>query len=149
MEFNLRQVEKGLLTYQDFIARIREYVTDSIGRIKSTEVKYQAPASGPRGRKSKQGAGEQAAEVIGVCPLCGGDVVETPKAFGCANWRTSGCKFAIWKTTYGGRITAKTASELLKDGRTSAPLKLKSSKTSKEYQARLEIKNGKVVPLFE
>lgn len=35
-------------------------------------------------------------EVLGVCPVCGGSVVENSKGFGCVNYR-SGCKFAIWK----------------------------------------------------
>ncbi|NOZ83942.1 MAG: hypothetical protein GXP60_03905 [Epsilonproteobacteria bacterium] len=26
-------------------------------------------------------------EILGKCPECGGDVVESKKAYGCSNWR--------------------------------------------------------------
>ncbi len=37
-------------------------------------------------------------EVLGTCPLCGGNIIESPKAFGCSNWREPvSCRFTIWK----------------------------------------------------
>jgi len=36
------------------------------------------------------------ASVLGVCPRCGGNVVEFKSSFSCANYK-SGCKFTIWK----------------------------------------------------
>ena len=33
---------------------------------------------------------------IGTCPICGKDIVENTKAFGCTGWK-EGCKFTIWK----------------------------------------------------
>lgn len=41
---------------------------------------------------------------IGACPLCGGDVVERGKAYGCSKWAETGCKFVIWKTIAGKEI---------------------------------------------
>lgn len=36
--------------------------------------------------------------VLGTCPLCGGNIIETPKSFGCSNWKPPvGCRFTIWK----------------------------------------------------
>lgn len=36
--------------------------------------------------------------VLGVCPLCGANIIETPKAFGCSNWKPPvSCRFSIWK----------------------------------------------------
>ncbi len=55
---------------------------------------------------------------IGKCPVCGGDVVEGPKAYGCANWRENdgGCKFTIWKTISQREITQKNAIQILQQG---------------------------------
>ncbi len=40
--------------------------------------------------------------VIGTCPICGGNVIETEKAFGCSNWREPlSCRFTIWKQQRG------------------------------------------------
>ena len=33
---------------------------------------------------------------IGVCPRCGGNIIEGKIGFGCSNWK-NGCKFTIWK----------------------------------------------------
>lgn len=41
-------------------------------------------------------AGRQGGTPLGVCPRCGGQIVEGKKGFGCSNWR-NGCKFVIWK----------------------------------------------------
>ena len=44
------------------------------------------------------------AEVSGaVCPLCGKGILETPRAFGCSDWK-NGCRFTMWKDclTRGG-----------------------------------------------
>ncbi|MCH4887642.1 type IA DNA topoisomerase [Acidaminobacter sp. JC074] len=35
-------------------------------------------------------------EILGKCPNCGGNIIETSKSFGCDQWKT-GCKYVIWK----------------------------------------------------
>lgn len=58
-------------------------------------------------------------KVIGECPLCGGNIVEGQKAFGCSNWKEPMCcKFTIWKKTDRGifaktNISATTVKKLL------------------------------------
>jgi DNA topoisomerase-3 len=37
-------------------------------------------------------------ESLGICPRCGGQVIEGKKGFGCSNYK-NGCKFVIWKTS--------------------------------------------------
>ncbi|WP_457595628.1 hypothetical protein [Hydrogenimonas sp.] len=60
-------------------------------------------------------------EVLGECPLCGGDVVETPLSYGCSRWE-EGCEFAIFKNSlkrFGGKMLSKQkARKLLADGET-------------------------------
>ncbi len=55
--------------------------------------------------------------VIGKCPFCGGDVIETAKAFGCTN---RGCKFVLWKDNkfleaIGKKMTKAVALEFAKN----------------------------------
>lgn len=80
------------------------------------------------------------AEVVGQCPACGGDVVETSKAFGCSNWKESdgGCKFTIWKTIAKKTITKTIAKQLLEKGRTGL-LRGFTSKAGKSFDAMLMI----------
>lgn len=58
-------------------------------------------------------------DVIGICPLCGGNVIEGARGFGCSNWKEPmSCKFTIWKKQSKGmfsktEITAAMAKKLL------------------------------------
>jgi len=53
------------------------------------------------------------AAALGKCPVCGEAVVERPKSFSCSGRE---CRFVIWKTIAGKRITARTAKTLLDRG---------------------------------
>ncbi len=65
-------------------------------------------------------------EALGSCPLCGGDVVESPLSFGCSRW-DEGCEFAIFKNSlkrFGGKMLGKQkARELLENGATEAEIR--------------------------
>jgi DNA topoisomerase-3 len=79
---------------------------------------------------------------LGACPLCGSDVVEQEKSFGCSGWR-QGCRFAIWKTVAGKAIGARTAQSLLRQGRTPL-LRGFKSKAGNRFEARLKLDGGEV-----
>jgi DNA topoisomerase-3 len=95
-------------------------------------------------------AGEKASEktgALGPCPLCGSDVIEQEMSYSCSGWR-SGCKFAIWKTIAGKRISPRTAQALLRRGR-SQVLKGFKSKAGRAFDARLKLDQGVVRFDFE
>lgn len=54
-------------------------------------------------------------EILGKCPECGGDVVESKKAYGCSNWRDAngGCRFTVWKTIAKKTITEDQAKQII------------------------------------
>lgn len=95
----------------------------------------------------KSMAGHGGAKGLGKCPLCGGNVVTTPKAYSCSNWKEKGCKFAIWKTIASKVIPAETAITLLSRGYTDKESGFKS-KAGKNFSAILALKNGKVEMTF-
>ena len=72
-------------------------------------------------------------------------MVENPKAYGCVNWREAngGCKFTIWKTMFGGKITKTQVKQLLTKAVTTKKLKL-TTKDGKAYEARLGLHAGVV-----
>ena len=85
------------------------------------------------------------------CPLCGGDIVQTPFGYGCANYKKDdpeSCRFSI------GKMGEKTLNEaqvkqLLTKGRT-ATIRGFKSKTGKKFDARIALKkdeSGKVIGL--
>lgn len=74
------------------------------------------------------------------CPLCGGDIRETDKAYGCAEWQ-SGCKFTIWKNFYDKKITKTQAKDLIEKGRTKPIKGWVSRRTGKEFTAALALEH--------
>lgn len=76
-------------------------------------------------------------EVVGKCPLCGGNVYNYPRAYGCGNWKREdgGCKFTIWKNMYGKILSEEDARTLI-DGEIIGPYDFQT-KESAEFRARL------------
>lgn len=81
-------------------------------------------------------------EGIGTCPLCHSVVAESPKAYGCSNWR-SGCTFVIWKSIAKKKISTAMAKTLLEKGETKV-LKGFKSKAGKTFDAKLKLVNSEV-----
>ncbi|WP_432205486.1 DNA topoisomerase (plasmid) [Cetobacterium somerae] len=74
--------------------------------------------------------GERTKEVIGVCPKCQRDIVESKKAYSCS------CGFIFWKND---AISLKKFQELIK-GKTISVKGLKS-KAGKSYSAKIKLKD--------
>ena len=139
-EQKLGDIARGRAEYTQFKSDISRFVSDIVTATRDKTIRYNAPLARNSGPASK--------EVIGTCPLCGGDVLETKKSFGCANWRSTGCRFALWKTSFGGRIGKRAARQLLQTGKTKQELKLQS-KAGKAYTARLSLdEKGVLKPVF-
>ena len=103
-------------------------------------------AAGARTKPTKPPA-QKAEGALGPCPLCGSDVVEQDRSYGCSGWQ-AGCKFAIWKAIAGKKLSARTARTLLRKGRTPL-LKGFTSKAGKRFDARLKLEGGAVRFDFE
>lgn len=127
-EKRLASMEKGTESRADFMRDIDGFAKALVEDVRKLEgEKLAAPERGSRERPS--------GEPLGVCPKCGAPVVESKKAYGCSAWK-SGCKFAIWKSVSGKRLSAAQAKQLLTQRRT-PPLKGFKSKAGKPYAAAL------------
>lgn len=75
-------------------------------------------------------------EILGVCPACGGSIIEGKKGYGCLNWR-EGCKFVLWKNPICDKVLTKAqVKSLLKKGKTPL-IKGFRSKSGKNFSAYL------------
>ena len=129
-EERLARMEKGTGSRAAFMADISGFATTLVEEVRAKEgEKVAAPA------KAVRNGGGESSEPLGACPKCCSPVVETKKSYGCSAWK-SGCKFAIWKTVSGKRISAAQARQLLTKGRTGR-LKGFKSKAGKPYSAAL------------
>jgi len=77
-------------------------------------------------------------EVIGKCPICGKDIIENSKAFGCVGYKDKSCNFTIWKTIAGKKISKSNVKELLTKGVTKK-IDGFTSKAGKKFSAKLYI----------
>ncbi len=93
--------------------------------------------------QAKAGRSKTQETPVGDCPNCGKPVVPCPRSFSCSDWR-GGCQFVIWKEIAGKGISARTATSLIRNGKTSV-LKGFKSKAGKKFEAALKIDAGKVV----
>ena len=86
-----------------------------------------------------------------VCPLCGGEIIQTPFGYGCANYskdNPDSCRFSIGKMAEK-TLTESSIKELLTQGRTGTIRGFKS-KTGKKFDARVALskdETGKVTGL--
>jgi len=89
-------------------------------------------------KKTSKKKTKQPKNVIAECPACGGEVIDTPKAYGCSNWKDidGGCKFKIWKTIAKRDITPNEARQLIETGTTDL-LNGFMSKKGNSFDARL------------
>jgi DNA topoisomerase-3 len=100
-----------------------------------------------RSRRKTASNAKNNGNALGPCPLCGADVVEQKRSFSCAQWRR-GCKFTIWKTIAGKRISVSLAKTLLEKKQT-AVLKGFKSKSGRAFHARLKLNDGAVEMEFD
>lgn len=120
----LANVERGAMTPEEFM--------DAIERFVAEEVRYAAPAPDAKRCFASWKS------IAGVCPRCGGVVVETDKGFFCDR---RDCHFAIWKNNrffaaLGRELTRDMALTLLKDGHIFLD-NLRARKTGKTYSAKV------------
>ena len=83
-------------------------------------------------------------DVVGVCPLCGGNVKRTKFGYGCSNFKEKDCKFSFGAYILGRSISIANAKMLLETGKTSK-IQGFTSKNGKKFDAFLKLQDGKVV----
>lgn len=116
-EKGLSRIAKGKMETDTFMGSIKRYVNYLVeqSKVRSTNVVFAAERN--RFGKGKKRNTTAKNKSLGVCPVCGGDVLENSKSFYCARWR-GGCKFTIWKSDfepYGIKLTPEQITELLKN----------------------------------
>lgn len=91
---------------------------------------------------TKEAVEKEKMPVVGKCPVCGEDVLESTKVYICSNYDESGCEFKLSKEICGAKISASDVKLLLNGGRTSA--KKFKFKSGKEGSAKLYFDDGEL-----
>lgn len=129
----LKKVYHGDITIDDSVKQ----AADEIRGV------FNAPENHPDSDKYFGFAGDE----IGICPECGNKVTKSKYGYQCEGYK-EGCKFRMYGILCKKVITPATAKKLLEEGKTE---KMEGfiSKAGKTFSACLEMKENKVVFLFE
>lgn len=132
-EYRLKQIEHGELNADEFLSDIADMLSDltkNYHAVQGAEVLF------PSGR-----------DVIGCCPRCGSEVIESKKGFFCENTQ---CRFGMWRDNKFWKskhvtLTKAQASEMLQGKRVHMK-ELYSEKTGRTYDAYVKLDdNGEFV----
>lgn len=116
MSVVLKRVNKGELTINDAIDMCMEHLNSIFSYSAAVEVKDCVDAG------AVQKVNKYGKTSVGICPVCGGEVYESPKTFMCENNKRDDntCNFYLYKedhyikAVYGHNITTAVATKLLK-----------------------------------
>lgn len=128
LEKTLSDIEKGIVSKEEFLNLICNFTRESVDKIKNDRsLLHKFKVELPEGE-----------EEIGKCPICGNSVIEGIKGFGCINWK-NGCKYTIWKddkyiASFGKTVSKQMVELLLKNGKVGfRNLKSKKGNTFSAY----------------
>lgn len=111
-ERKLKQIESGELGIAQFMAELKNMVTEVIWQVKKSPKKEITILEDPKEEKKKLAKKTQPAEEM-TCPKCGkGTLLKGKSAWGCSEWK-NGCQFTISFKQFDKKITDKQVSALV------------------------------------
>lgn len=128
-EASLAHVQQGHIAPGAFLQEISAFVSETVDQGKTS---YSDSAADRFQREPS----------LGKCPLCGRDVTDGKKSYGCTGWRDAErpCKFSIWKEIAGKKISPSQASRLLEKKR-SALIHGFTGRSGKQFDAFLILRD--------
>ena len=84
-------------------------------------------------------------DIVGKCPLCGGDIMRGRYFYGCRNYKEKNCAFKVNVYICSRAISVSNVKLLLEQGRTAKITGFVSKRTGKTFDGRLKLENGTTV----
>ena len=135
LETKLSMVEKGKMSFKEFMGSVNEQVDELVNSAKDNSGKTIDSVAPIKSQSS-----QKSLDSIGICPFCGREMKENSKSYYCPGYK-DGCNFSIWKEIAGKKISKTTVRTLLNKGQTSK-LKGFTSRNGKKFDAVLHINKG-------
>ncbi len=138
-EKRLNEISKGMAEDQVFMEKVKQFASMIVTKVRvqsrasksdfekgaTSDGKGQGRGkpSGKAGAGARAGAGSATSTAslpgtpICTCPRdgCGGQIIMGRKGYGCTNYKT-GCKFVIWKLSFGKSLTDSIVKNLIERG---------------------------------
>jgi DNA topoisomerase-3 len=133
----LTQIEKGNLDPATYRKKVEEFVVKNVEKIKEN-----AP----------QGGGPREKKVVGTCPVCGSDVLETRYGWLCSAYKKddeNSCKFGIRYEIRGVKLKDEQLSKILNEGQSDILSGFVTKDGKNKYKGTIKIEDGivKIKPL--
>lgn len=134
-ERRLHEISRGSASESGFMERVKTFAGFIVDQVK------QQPSTASTNESGTSPAPTRTKELTSLpCPRegCQGHIFTGKKAYGCSLYK-EGCKFVIWKQSFGKTLTPKMVNDLINKGKTN---KLKfTSKNGNPYEAKLVLKD--------
>ena len=119
-EQRLREIGKGEASSAAFMEQTKKLVSHLINEAKSQAESWDFANRDLSSiqRNTRKGKGNRRATAVGVCPSCGGMVLDRGTFFGCSQYKTHHCSFTVSKMILGKKLRQKDMKEMLTNGRT-------------------------------
>jgi DNA topoisomerase-3 len=121
-EQRLGQIERGEDSRERFMRDIAGFAKETVDVLDETLKDVRIPRAN-----------------LGPCPVCGHDIIENRKGYSCWSREDPGCGLVIWKAKAGKTLPLAVARELIKTGRTAAPVTGFRGRSGRSFRARLAL----------
>jgi DNA topoisomerase III len=123
-EQRLKQIGSGEASPQTFMESVKKLAAKLTSDAIESSAAWDLKDIKIEAQPSKKSLGKK----VGTCPLCGSDVLDKGKLFGCSSYSKTNCSFTISKRILGKPISQTNAKKILKDGKSNVIKGLKSKK---------------------
>jgi DNA topoisomerase-3 len=124
-EHRLSNIETGDDSREAFMGDIVKFTEETVGELDRKLKDVRIPRAN-----------------LGLCPVCGRDIIENRKGYSCWSREDPGCGFVIWKSKAGKQLGVPVARELIKTGRTEKPITGFKGRSGKSFRARLALQQS-------
>jgi DNA topoisomerase-3 len=123
IEKTLKDIENGEYDSNTFMDKMTSFIVKNVEEMKNSEI----------------GVIKKQQNIIGKCPDCGKNVIETSKAYSCEGTRDDKCKFTLWKDDkffkhFGKKMTETIAKNLVNKKQA----KVKGLKSTKKEDVKFD-----------
>lgn len=123
-EQRLKQIGSGEASPQAFMESVKKLAAKLTSDAVESSVSWDLKDIKIEAQPFKKSVGKK----IGTCPLCGSDVLDKGKLFGCSSYAKTNCPFTISKRILGKPISQTNAKKILTEGKSNVIKGLKSKK---------------------
>jgi DNA topoisomerase III len=123
-EQRLKQIGSGEASPQTFMESVKKLAAKLTSDAIESSAAWDLKDIKIEAQPSKKSLGKK----VGTCPLCGSDVLDKGKLFGCSSYSKTNCSFTISKRILGKPISQTNAKKILTDGKSNVIKGLKSKK---------------------